>query len=238
MASVAKTDANETPGARPSSEGKGMMKQRYRWHHQQLSSAASLLTKDRLRCCSQQCRNRRSNSSFKRQNCRKDIKRNLWQIIGNSTRERMRISPMAVLSFLAICAHQTGYAFVAPKLSRNSIQRGSKNLGTLTKEITTTTTSRQNHNQATLAAVSLLARHYTSSSTCRFMSSVVEPDRRPFQITTPIYYVNDKPHIGHAYTSTACDVIARFMRLSGRDVFFLSGTDEHGQVGACLFGYV
>jgi hypothetical protein len=53
---------------------------------------------------------------------------------------------------------------------------------------------------------------------------------RPFQITTPIYYVNDKPHIGHAYTSTACDVIARFMRLSGREVFFLSGTDEHGQV--------
>jgi methionyl-tRNA synthetase len=51
----------------------------------------------------------------------------------------------------------------------------------------------------------------------------------PFEITTPIYYVNDKPHIGHAYTSTACDVIARFMRLSGRDVFFLSGTDEHGQ---------
>lgn len=51
----------------------------------------------------------------------------------------------------------------------------------------------------------------------------------PFEITTPIYYVNDKPHIGHAYTSTACDVIARFMRLSGREVFFLSGTDEHGQ---------
>lgn len=54
----------------------------------------------------------------------------------------------------------------------------------------------------------------------------------PFQITTPIYYVNDKPHIGHAYTSTACDVIARFMRLSGRDVYFLTGTDEHGQVSS------
>jgi len=53
--------------------------------------------------------------------------------------------------------------------------------------------------------------------------------KSPFQITTPIYYVNDKPHIGHAYTSTACDVIARYMRLSGREVFFLSGTDEHGQ---------
>jgi len=51
----------------------------------------------------------------------------------------------------------------------------------------------------------------------------------PYYITTPIYYVNDKPHIGHAYTSVACDVIARFMRLCGREVFFLTGTDEHGQ---------
>ena len=47
-------------------------------------------------------------------------------------------------------------------------------------------------------------------------------------VTTPIYYVNDRPHIGHAYTTTLCDVWARFMRLSGRDVFFLTGTDEHG----------
>ena len=48
-------------------------------------------------------------------------------------------------------------------------------------------------------------------------------------ITTPIYYVNDRPHIGHAYTSVACDVVARFMRLSGENVHFLTGTDEHGQ---------
>jgi len=50
-----------------------------------------------------------------------------------------------------------------------------------------------------------------------------------FYITTPIYYVNDVPHIGHAYTSLAADVIARFMRLNGREVMYLSGTDEHGQ---------
>ena len=61
------------------------------------------------------------------------------------------------------------------------------------------------------------------------LATSVDDGMRPFQITTPIYYVNDKPHIGHAYTSIACDVIARFMRLSGRRVFFLSGTDEHGQ---------
>ena len=52
---------------------------------------------------------------------------------------------------------------------------------------------------------------------------------QPFYITTPIYYVNSAPHVGHAYTTIACDVIARFMRLDGRDVLFLTGTDEHGQ---------
>jgi methionine--tRNA ligase len=50
----------------------------------------------------------------------------------------------------------------------------------------------------------------------------------PAYITTPIYYVNDRPHIGHAYTTTLCDVWARAMRFDGRDVFFLTGTDEHG----------
>ena len=52
---------------------------------------------------------------------------------------------------------------------------------------------------------------------------------RPFYVTPPIYYVNDAPHIGHAYTSLACDVLARFKRLDGFDVKFLTGTDEHGQ---------
>lgn len=50
-----------------------------------------------------------------------------------------------------------------------------------------------------------------------------------FYITTPIYYVNDVPHIGHAYTTVAADVMARYKRLEGKDVFFLTGTDEHGQ---------
>ena len=49
-----------------------------------------------------------------------------------------------------------------------------------------------------------------------------------YYITTPIYYVNDKPHIGHAYTSVATDFIARFMSLRGYDVRFQTGTDEHG----------
>ncbi|TMK67874.1 MAG: methionine--tRNA ligase [Actinobacteria bacterium] len=51
---------------------------------------------------------------------------------------------------------------------------------------------------------------------------------RPFYVTTPIYYVNDVPHIGHAYTTVAADVLARWRRLHGDDVMFLTGTDEHG----------
>lgn len=50
-----------------------------------------------------------------------------------------------------------------------------------------------------------------------------------YYITTPIYYVNDKPHIGHAFTTLACDMLARFKRLDGYNVRFLTGTDEHGQ---------
>ena len=53
--------------------------------------------------------------------------------------------------------------------------------------------------------------------------------QKTYYLTTPIYYVNDAPHIGHAYTTLACDVLARFKRLDGFDVFFLTGTDEHGQ---------
>jgi len=49
-----------------------------------------------------------------------------------------------------------------------------------------------------------------------------------FYITTPIYYVNDIPHIGHAYTTLSADILARYMRIRGRRVFFLTGTDEHG----------
>src|SRR4030066_37355 len=50
-----------------------------------------------------------------------------------------------------------------------------------------------------------------------------------FYVTTPIYYVNDIPHVGHAYTTIAADILARYNRLKGREVFFLTGTDEHGQ---------
>ena len=53
--------------------------------------------------------------------------------------------------------------------------------------------------------------------------------KKPFYITTPIYYVNDKPHIGHSYTTILGDVISRYHKMMGEPVWFLTGTDEHGQ---------
>jgi methionyl-tRNA synthetase len=50
-----------------------------------------------------------------------------------------------------------------------------------------------------------------------------------FYITTPIYYVNAAPHLGHAYTTIGADILARHMRQRGEEVFFLTGTDEHGE---------
>lgn len=53
--------------------------------------------------------------------------------------------------------------------------------------------------------------------------------QNPYYVTTPIYYINGEPHLGHAYTTILADVLARFARLRGDDTFFLTGTDEHGQ---------
>ena len=56
-----------------------------------------------------------------------------------------------------------------------------------------------------------------------------EEKKEKYYITTPIYYPSGNPHIGHCYTTVACDSIARFKRMQGYDVMFLTGTDEHGQ---------
>ena len=53
--------------------------------------------------------------------------------------------------------------------------------------------------------------------------------KKPYYITTPIYYPSTKLHIGNTYTTVAADAIARYKRLRGYDVFFMTGTDEHGQ---------
>ena len=53
--------------------------------------------------------------------------------------------------------------------------------------------------------------------------------KKNFYITTPIYYPSAKPHMGHAYSSIVADIFARFKRLEGYNVLFLTGTDEHGQ---------
>lgn len=69
----------------------------------------------------------------------------------------------------------------------------------------------------------------TKISKTRVFDGAGERDTSPFFISTPIYYVNGQPHLGHAYTSVVSDVIARFHRSDGREVYFLTGTDEHGQ---------
>jgi len=58
---------------------------------------------------------------------------------------------------------------------------------------------------------------------------VAKKSKNTFYISTPIYYINDIPHIGHAYTTIIADAISRYKKLLGKDVFFLTGTDEHGQ---------
>jgi len=52
-------------------------------------------------------------------------------------------------------------------------------------------------------------------------------DKKTFYITSPIFYPNANPHMGHAYTTLLCDILARYHRLSGHDTYFLTGTDEH-----------
>ena len=84
------------------------------------------------------------------------------------------------------------------------------------------------------ASRSCSARFLPSERAALTAASAARPEETDdraerYYITTPIYYVNDVPHIGHAYTTLACDVLARFMRLDGHDVHFLTGTDEHGQ---------
>src|SRR5271156_3627334 len=55
------------------------------------------------------------------------------------------------------------------------------------------------------------------------------PETSKYYTPTPIYYVNARPHIGHAYSTIVCDILARRNRLLGNDTWFLTGTDEHGQ---------
>ena len=139
----------------------------------------------------------------------------------------LRIMSLAILASVATKKAAQAFTTNLPRAARR----------TFTNPTITTTAK----NALKLSGLELQSQrmkcYYSSSSQLRASemetltpATNVDDGNSPFQITTPIYYVNDKPHIGHAYTSLACDVIARFMRLSGRDVFFLSGTDEHGQV--------
>ena len=76
-----------------------------------------------------------------------------------------------------------------------------------------------------------VAKLQTTSRSFHRMTTALHDtaDSNNYYISTPIYYVNGQPHLGHAYTSVASDVIARYQRCKGKQVFFLTGTDEHGQ---------
>jgi methionine--tRNA ligase len=96
---------------------------------------------------------------------------------------------------------------------------------TRTTAVTTTATA------ATATATrGCVARAATTRATTRGRGCAVaaRASEGPTFVTTPIYYVNDQPHIGHVYTSTVADAYARYRRARGEDVFFLTGTDEHG----------
>src|SRR5580698_9254566 len=71
----------------------------------------------------------------------------------------------------------------------------------------------------------------TPNQSCALLNFklAISMSKQKFYLTTPIYYVNARPHIGHAYTTLVADTIARRHRLLGDDTFFLTGTDEHGQ---------
>ena len=130
---------------------------------------------------------------------------------------------MAVLSYLAgLVSHRSASAFSTFARVKHPIQhnvlRDGKRLASKSYPCKETPYRFQRYHQSNIA----MSMSGTDETT-------FDDGKSPFFMTTPIYYVNDVPHIGHAYTSTACDVIARFMRLSGREVMFLSGTDEHGQ---------
>ena len=72
--------------------------------------------------------------------------------------------------------------------------------------------------------------YYTDNEELRsFAQEVKNMERKKFYITTPIYYPSDKLHIGHSYCTVATDCMARYKRLQGCDVMFLTGADEHGQ---------
>uniref|UniRef100_A0A7S2LM79 methionine--tRNA ligase n=1 Tax=Leptocylindrus danicus TaxID=163516 RepID=A0A7S2LM79_9STRA len=115
------------------------------------------------------------------------------------------------ITTMLACISRTSYAF--------SVHGGSRRAATFR-----TAAVRSSHKQNNLNRLQLQQSFLSATPATSFDDGTC-----PYYITTPIYYVNDKPHIGHAYTSVACDVLARFMRLSGREVMFLSGTDEHGQ---------
>ncbi len=101
-------------------------------------------------------------------------------------------------------------------------------LAALTEGLSTRDAAAARRRATARAAPAGLRRRHPTASSHEVTEIELEPMPRPFYVTTPIYYPNDVPHIGHAYTSVAADTLARWRRMWGDDVVFLTGTDEHG----------
>mmetsp|Transcript_57585 Transcript_57585/g.115633 ORF Transcript_57585/g.115633 Transcript_57585/m.115633 type:complete len:637 (-) Transcript_57585:263-2173(-) len=99
----------------------------------------------------------------------------------------------------------------------------------LARRFSTASAFRSNVVSSSYPSLTRLRSTTAAESAAGSVGGAIGEERPPVLITTPIYYVNDKPHIGHAYTTLACDVLARWYRMEGRKVHFLTGTDEHGQ---------
>jgi valyl-tRNA synthetase len=101
-------------------------------------------------------------------------------------------------------------------------------LSSFCSKVNPRTISRHNMIKRLISEESIKQKQSIRQKSSRLFSTLPSSASK-FYITTPIYYVNGEPHLGHAYTSVMTDIIARFHRNFGNDVFFLSGTDEHGQ---------
>jgi len=142
-----------------------------------------------------------------------------------------------------------GLAFIAADEASSTLHLHLASLGLIPSAATTTTTTILNPAAAgaTAAAAASKGRGRGKTGDKLIVMAIVEDPRAPligepgvtlpggpaagerFYVTTAINYTNGNPHIGHAYEAVTSDVIARYQRMVGKQVFFLTGTDEHGQ---------
>ena len=154
-----------------------------------------------------------------------------------TTKQRASHRAIVMLAKLQPAGACAARRFLAPQLSLQTRRAGSSTINngavassssssssSPSRRVVATVTRGTNHNHNAQRCA-----HVVASASAAPSPTTVNGTGEKCFVTTPIYYVNDRPHIGHVYTSTVADVYARFQRSRDRDVFFLTGTDEHGQ---------